>query len=363
VSGYTLIITGIGTVTVRATQAGNANYATAAPVSVSFAVNPGLPATLSANPLAFGNQYILTLSGQQTIALTNTGSAPLKMGSVILGGASAASFRMSNDSCYGTLVMGASCNIVVRFYPQAAGPVTGAVTIVDNAAGSPLTVTLTGTGVYSAVALSSTSLAFGSQNVPTESAAQTITLTNTGTAMIYLSSVTLGGANPASFAMSNINCYGTLLVNASCTINVRFYPQAPGPATATVNFADNASVIPQTVTVTGTGNVLAPIALLSASGLAFGSQKVGTETGQQTITLTNTGTAPLILTGVALAGANPKSFLMSNINCSGTLAVGASCSIIVRFYPQTLGSLTASVGFTDNASGMPQIVTLTGTGQ
>jgi PKD domain/WD40-like Beta Propeller Repeat/Abnormal spindle-like microcephaly-assoc'd, ASPM-SPD-2-Hydin len=103
-----------------------------------------LPATavvLSPGSLAFGSQVVGSTSQLQTVTLINTGTADLAISSLAVSG----DFAQTN-TCGSTMAAGASCTISIMFTATAAGPRTGAVTIVDNAAGSPHVVALSGTG-------------------------------------------------------------------------------------------------------------------------------------------------------------------------------------------------------------------------
>src|SRR5207237_10568239 len=96
------------------------------------------------------------------------------------------------------------------------------VSIADNAAGSPQSVSLSGTGTAPAVTLNPTSLTFGNQPTNTTSSARTVTLTNSGTAPLAISSIGITGTNASNFAQTN-NCptgSSTLAVSATCTISV-----------------------------------------------------------------------------------------------------------------------------------------------
>ena len=107
----------------------------------------------------------------------------------------------------------------------------------------------------------------------------------------------------------------------------------------------------------GGGSVAgSPSVSLSASSLTFGDEVEGTASEPLVITLTNTGTATLAITSIA-ASAN---FAQTD-NCGATLATGANCAINVTLAPNTTGSLTGTVTFTDNAAGSPQTVSLKGT--
>ena len=109
---------------------------------------------------------------------------------------------------------------------------------------------------------------------------------------------------------------------------------------------------------------MAPAVSLSPRSLSFGNQQVNTPSAAQNVTLTNNGSASLTISSIALGGTNSGDFAQSN-NCpssSSTLAAGASCTISVTFSPTATGSRSASLIFTDNASGSPQSVALSGTG-
>ena len=101
--------------------------------------------TLSPKSVAFGDQGVDTVSTVHSVKLTNTGNGSLSIDSIGLTGASLTSFFM-DDNCGTALAPGASCTVWVLFFPSARATDTAAVTIVDNAAGSPQNIPLTGTG-------------------------------------------------------------------------------------------------------------------------------------------------------------------------------------------------------------------------
>jgi hypothetical protein len=112
------------------------------------------------------------------------------------------------------------------------------------------------------------------------------------------------------------------------------------------------------------GVPLIPNAELSAASITFATpQPVGTSSLMQGVTLTDTGTAPLIFSGEpTLSGANPRDFAVRSYN-GGSIAVGESCEIDVIFTPTATGLRTASVSVIDNAADSPQVVSLSGTGE
>src|SRR5262245_49059789 len=82
--------------------------------------------------------------------------------------------------------------------------------------------------------------------------------------------------------------------------------------------------------LSSTSGQIAPVPVLSSNSLDFGSQKVGTTSTAQTVTLANPGSGTLAIRDITLQGA--IDFTQSN-NCGASLAGGASCTITVRFTP------------------------------
>src|SRR5207245_2620422 len=96
------------------------------------------------------------------------------------------------------------------------------------------------------------------------------------------------------------------------------------------------------------------------TALSFGNQTVGTSAAKS-ITLSNTGTASLSISGYAKIG-RATCRDSETTNCLASLGAGESCIISVTFKPTATGTRTASVAVTDNASGSPQRVGLSGSG-
>jgi len=106
-------------------------------------LNRGLPAVnLSHASLTFARPLLDRTSAVQTVTLTNTGSAALKISSVATSG----DFDQSN-TCGSSLESGMTCTISVTFTPTAKGARSGSLTITDDADGSPRSVRLSGAGI------------------------------------------------------------------------------------------------------------------------------------------------------------------------------------------------------------------------
>ncbi len=325
--------------------------------------------TLTPTSLAFGSQRVGTPSAAQTITVRSSGSSALSITSIAVTGANAGDFAQTNNCPVSpaTLAVNATCTVSVTFTPGATGARSASVSITDNAAGSPQTAALTGTGTAPTATLTPPSLSFVAQTTGTTSPAQTSTLRNSGTAPMVISSIVMTGTNAADFAQVS-DCPlspATLGVNATCTISVTFTPGATGARTASVSITDDASGSPHSLGLSGTGAAAAPSVGLNPTSLDFGTRAVGTTSAAQSSTLTNTGNAPLTISGIALTGTNAGDFAQTN-TCPvapSTLAAGANCTISVTFTPGAAGSRSAGVSVTDDAGGSPQTVALTGAGQ
>jgi Abnormal spindle-like microcephaly-assoc'd, ASPM-SPD-2-Hydin len=316
--------------------------------------------SLSPSSLAFPPTAVGGTSVAQTITVTNTGTTALTVSSYSFNGANASSFLITAKTCLTSLAVGASCTLSIAFDPTADGALTASLAATDSASGSPQTVALSGTGGISTISLSPSSLAFPPTAVGGTSAAQTITVTNTGTTALTVSSYTFTGANASSFLITTKTCSTSLAVGANCTLSVAFRPTANGAMTASLAATDSASGSPQTVALTGTGGT--STISFSPSSLVFPSTAVGGTSAAQTITVTNTGTTALTVSSYMFTGANASSFLLPSKTCSTSLAVGASCTLSVTFSPTADGALTANLAATDSATGSPQTVGLSGTG-
>ena len=320
--------------------------ATGSPQTVTLSGTGIAPAaSFAPTTVTFGNQNVNATSAAQTVTLTNSGTGALTITSIV----ASAPYAQTN-TCGASLAAGANCSINVTFTPTAAGSLPGTITVTDNATGSPQTINLTGTGVAPSTSFAPTSLAFGNQNVNTTSAAQTVTLTNSGTAALNITSIVAS----APYAQTN-TCGASVAAGANCSISVTFTPTATGSQPGTITVTDNATGSPQTVTLSGTG--IAPSTSFAPTSLAFGNQNLNTTSAAQTVTLTNSGTGALIITSIVASAP----YAQTN-TCAASVAAGANCSINVTFTPTATGSQPGTITVTDNATGSPQTVALSGTG-
>ncbi|MGD0222285.1 MAG: DUF3443 family protein [Terriglobia bacterium] len=195
-----------------------------------------------------------------------------------------------------------------------------------------------------AITLAPTTFTTFSSGVGVASAAQSMTVTDAGTASLTFSSIT------TSSGFSQTNTCGTgIAAGAACSISVTFTPTAPGTVNGTLTITDNVSGSPQTVTLSGT----ATGASVSPTSLTFSGVAVGTTSAPQAVTLTNAGTSAI--TSVSVSTSAP--FAQTN-NCPASLAASATCTINVTFTPTSTTGASGTLTITDSAG--TQTVALTG---
>jgi hypothetical protein len=231
-------------------------------ISAIAAVSPKDPPittpvlSLSTASLQFPLQTAGTSSGPQSVTLSNTGVTPLLLGGISLTGNNASDFTMG--TCQASLAPGEACTLTVSFVPLSAGSRTAAVSIVDNAPGSPHAIALSGIAVQPTgpvVSLSATSVQFAQQSIGTGSTPLAVKLSNTGNAALLLSGISLSGVNSSEFAVDYTGCAAVIAPTSGCTISVSFQPQFQGPRAAVLNFVDNAPGAPHTVALSGTAQL------------------------------------------------------------------------------------------------------------
>lgn len=338
---------------------GRLDVAVANYVSSTVSVLLQAPAvSLSKTNLPFANQLIGASSAAQNVTLTNTSGFTLTVDSVTVTGTNAGEFEQTND-CSSGLLPGFSCTITITFTPIHIGPRSAFVTITDDATGSPQAIALSGTGVVSGanVTLSTTSLTFSTQVMGTTSPAQSITLSNYGTATLSITTISFTGADPRDFLQTN-TCYSSVAPGARCALSISFKPTQLGSRAATLSLTDNAPGSSQTVGLNGSGTVV--VMQLNPNSLSFGYHTLYTFHSLST-TLTNISSTALSITGITITGASDEFFLQTN-TCGFSVGPGQSCTLTVTFRPTEWGNDYANISISVNGNGNPQNVALWGAG-
>jgi len=203
-----------------------------------------------------------------------------------------------------------------------------------------------------------TSLKFAPQASGTSSAAQTVTLKNTGSGDLTVSSLSFSGTHAADFAVFSNGCGAAVAPGGSCTVQVEFSPTGttPGTLTATLDIASNAPDSPNKIALSGS-LILPPT--VTPTTLAFGDVAVGNTAAAKTVTLEN-HEATAISVSTAISGSG---FAISGGTCGSTLAAGKDCTVLVTFAPAALGAVTGTLTLTDSPdSNSPHSIALSGIG-
>jgi hypothetical protein len=307
-------------------------------------------ASISPKTLAFGNLAAGTLSASKAVTLTNSGTGPLAVSSIVASGG----FSETNN-CSNSLAAKSSCTVNVTFNPSVVGAITGVLTFNDGAATSPQLVKMTGTGVIPLV-FSPTSLTFPSTAVGQTSAA-TVTVTNKQTTTISLSP-----SASADYSVTAGTCGTSLAAAASCTITLTFAPPYKGSIKGALAIATNGAFSPQIVALSGTatGGPTVPLSF-SPTALTFPSTGIGATSAPATVTVTNKSTGSVTINTVT-ASADYAAVGSGPSPCGGALAKSAKCTFVVTFTPSDTGSTKGAVAVATSGPGSPQIVGATGTG-
>jgi Abnormal spindle-like microcephaly-assoc'd, ASPM-SPD-2-Hydin len=220
-------------------------------------------ASLAPSTAAFATQDLGSTSAGQTFTLTNYLLTPISI-SASFSGANPKDFPVqASSSCAyptGTLAASSSCTYVIAFAPSVKGAESSIFSVADIAqdigqplANSPQVINLSGTGANPKASLSATSIAFSAQKVGTTSSAKSVTLTNTGTSALSISTVSITGDFALAKATTCANG-GTVASGANCVIDVTFTPAKKGTLTGNVTITDNVLSSPQVIALSGTGD-------------------------------------------------------------------------------------------------------------
>lgn len=215
---------------------------------------------LSPASLTFAtSQALNTASSPLPVTLTNTGSGPLNFSSAIaIIGTNSTDFSQTNNCGSQVAANGGSCTINVTFTPTALNSRVATLEFFDDAANTPQTVPLSGTGSSGSgtIQLSPSVLPFGSQQKGTPSAVGYVTVTNSSTTTaLTISSIGITGTTDFAITLASTTCAANTVLAAgtTCSIGITFTPSATGAETAILTVGGSASNSPQKVTLTGTG--------------------------------------------------------------------------------------------------------------
>jgi hypothetical protein len=376
------------------------NNAPSGTQTIALTGTSGVGPVVSIAPRAvtFPPQIAGTSSTPQFVQISNQGDINLVLASATLGGPNAADFQLTNP-CTSALPPGNftanSCPLAIVFSPAASatGNRTATLTLVDNAADSPQSISITGPVASAAAALyvSPSPVSFGYTLIggPTFVAQTDADITNVSSSTeVLVTGVTIGGTNAADFNLLPNGNNGQLVLNPGTEGAIGFYfnpTSGPdGPRTATATLITN-PVIPG----------LAPIPLqgvaatssdpginifTNPSPMDLGSVQVGqsSQGGSTYLLIENSGTTcaagvdppcggSLVISSI-VAGLSDYTVVSSPgspTNCTTfplTIPVESLCGFNVIFAPTQAGSRNTTLTINSNDPGGPAIIPVTGVG-
>ena len=283
--------------------------------------------------------------------LSNTGTTSITISTV---SANPPEFSLGGLSLPLTLAPKQQISFQITFAPRAAGHVDGSFSLTSSGSSTPLYLGVHGTGVASGtVSASPATVTFGNVQVGGTAARQEV-LTNSGTAPVSISQISVTGSG---FSVNGVSLPLSLTAGQSISLNVVFNPQLAGQASGNLSISSNASNPLLAIPLTGNSASLGLLGV-SSSSLSFGSVQVGSSQALPG-TLTNSGGSSLMVSQANVTGAG---FNVSGLTLPLTLAPAQTATFAVGFNPQSAGAASGSLTFNSNASNSLLTLTLSGSG-
>jgi hypothetical protein len=277
--------------------------------------------SLATGSLNFGT-VLVGGSASQSLQLTNTGTSSITFGTIsalTTLTSAAGDYTVSNGSCPTaglTLALSSSCSLQITFTPTISGTITGTLSIASSASTTPITASLTGTGIQSHLQITPTNLAFGPLSV-NSSSNLSLTLENTGTAPINNVILSISG----DYAITTPCGTTTLVAGANCTVTVTFTPTTVGSDNSSLTVTSSDPTSPVSVPLTGTGISSGTFTLSVSSSSSASASVASGSPANYTLTVTPinnfSGTVVFNCTPINAAQYASCSLLPSSVILSG----------------------------------------------
>jgi hypothetical protein len=194
------------------------------------------------------------------------------------------------------------------------------------------------------VSASPTSLSFPTTYVGLQSGSKTITVTDLLNPQAIIQDLTFDC--PGEFGLSSGVAPITLSPVGNYThYSVFFKPTAAGTYNCNfqINLWDKTTV---NVPVSGTALASSAVSVVTPTALSFGNVAVGSTSASQTVTVTNTGTQSVNITGITLS---PATFSIGPITFPYVLNQSATLSIPVYYSPTQVATETGVIDISYNS--------------
>jgi hypothetical protein len=326
-----------------------ASDASNSPLTVALTgtgTQPGLTSTPAS--VSFGN-VVVGATGSVSVNLSNTGSASVTISQASVTGTG---FTIVGSPNGQTIQAGQSLSFTAQFLPTSVGNATGSISVASNAPNSPMTIALTGAGTEAGLGVSPSAVNFKGVVVGSSGTA-TLNLSNSGSAAVTISQASVAGTG---FTISGLAAGLTIQPGQNSSFTAKFLPTSTGSASGSVSISSNSPNSPMTIALTGTGTQ--PEIGAIPSSAPFGNVAVG-NTNSQTITLTNGGTANLIISQGSVSG---NGFKITGLSTPLTITPGSNATFNAVFTPTGAGKVTGSISLANDAPSSPYTIALSGTG-
>lgn len=320
----------------------------------------------SPGEIAFGTVVVGDESDEAVVTLSNVGSGAATVDAPTLVDGDTDDFAVTGGTCdQAILFAGEVCTIRTRFTPTAEGTRSATLRVTSSAPGEPATVTLTGEGSRALAVVTPDPLDFGEVAGGVRGGPRVATLQAVGGAPVTVATVAVAGADADRFVIDpgDDGCTGaTVAPGEGCAVVVHFEPVAPGAHEARLDFVDNAEDSPRSVGLVGQAHTDDPVGELVVEPGTVDFSVVATgSTARRDVTLTNTGSAPVVVGALRVDGERADDFTVDGADCAGAvLAPAASCVAPLVFAPDRTGEHTAALRVTSDAAGAPHQADLVG---
>ncbi|OJT25842.1 hypothetical protein BO221_08330 [Archangium sp. Cb G35] len=327
----------------------------------------GLAAAVEVLPadLSFGRANV-GVPTSQNLSIKNTGERELYVSNIAFVDAPAGAPGAALDFGVGGSVTfplavkpSESVLVPILFTPQALGLRQARAIVYTN--DKAVEVNLQGEGTSPVLKLSSPGLEFGSVRVGSPSAPRVLRLTNTGTGVLTVRSLVVGGADVASFLLTSPALPFSLVPGATSEIAVTFKPEAERVFAAQLVVESNDTYMPGVV-VPMSGVGVRQQLQLSTPVLEFGRQLIHYPSSPRTVRVINNSDSPVTLTAVTVEGAGASRFSVMVPPLPLSLGPRQEQEVMVRFTPSSEAEVDCVLKFSFSEMPDPLGVELNGKG-
>ncbi len=321
-------------------------------------------------PMEFGT-IMTNTQNEKTITLQSMGTIPLRVTSLVIGGANADQFSViSPTSTSFSIANNAAQDVTLRFRPTLTDSKSATLTINNDSNNAPTkTIALSGSGttlpIKTLVVRPDSPVDFESVMI-NNSREKNLILQNTGTAALKVTDLTITGTSAGNFALVDPPSTPFEISAVSTKpVTLRFRPIAAGVATVLLHISHDAENAGPTkviyLTGTGTAEPSKTLAVDPEPSFDFGNVTLNIA-NEKIFTLANIGTTTLSVSNLAFSGIDAEHFSIDGT--AGIIHAGDSKLVTVRFRPTSVGSKNAALNISNDADNARpvKIINLAGNG-